>query len=706
MTSVLDAAPLPAVWIIVKISLLLAGVGLAHALLGRRLSAAARHLLLTLAIVGLLILPALSAVVPGWDAVRLPAHRDVAPIAMSIIERSNASTNAGTISAADRVSIDAVTPPRTSRAPRLEWSMLLLAVYAVGVLFLTIRLAAERWTMRTLARRASDVGDPDWTRLQIECARRMDVGRAVRFLRSREHTMPMAFGIRRPAILIPAIADEWTEERKGAVLLHELAHVARHDCLTQLLASAACVLYWFHPGVWWMARRLRVERELACDDRVLAAGTHARDYAGHLLELAYAIGDRRAPAFAVGMARPRQLEGRLRAILDGARKRALPGRRAILGSLVVAAALMLSIASAHVTTGPATAASEAAQDTPHGTWEAHPGRTPGTVQVRVREGGSSFSSTIPIERLQGLTSVDISGPGGPIHFSVQRDAGTFTFEGVVRNGVGAGAFAFAPSATFPDELAKRGIGRPTATEQYALARSDIGFAFVDELSSQRYAPVDVALLVRAAQNGVGLEYLKAMGQLGYRLQRLIALITQRQNGVDPEYIRGLAAQGLTGLSADDLVRARNNGVDPEYVKGLVTLGYRKLALDELIRLRNHGVDPEYVHGLAALGYRDLPLDELVRLRNNGVDPDYVSRLAAVGYRGFTRDDLVRLRNHGVDPEYILGMQQLGYEHLTIEELVKLRGSGVTADRVRSANARAGTRLSVDRLTSLAANGWK
>src|SRR5207244_6836031 len=139
-------------------------------------------------------------------------------------ERSNASTNAVTISAADRVSIDAVTPPRTS--PRLEWSMLLLAVYAVGVLFLTIRLAAERWTMRTLARRASDVSDPDWTRLQIECARRMDVGRAVRFLSSREHTMPMAFGIRRPAILIPAIADEWTEDRRVAVLLHELAHVA------------------------------------------------------------------------------------------------------------------------------------------------------------------------------------------------------------------------------------------------------------------------------------------------------------------------------------------------------------------------------------------------------------------------------------------------------------------------------------------------
>ncbi len=51
-----------------------------------------------------------------------------------------------------------------------------------------------------------------------------------------------------------------------------------------------------------------MERELACDDRVLATGTRAREYAGHLLELAYALGRNRAPALAVTMARPKQLE--------------------------------------------------------------------------------------------------------------------------------------------------------------------------------------------------------------------------------------------------------------------------------------------------------------------------------------------------------------------------------------------------------------
>src|SRR6185503_12449308 len=99
----------------------------------------------------------------------------------------------------------------------------------------------------------------------------------------------------------------------------ELAHVVRHDCLTQLLAAVACAVYWFHPGVWWAARRLRVERELACDDRVLASGTPAPDYAAHLLDLAYALGRTRTPVLAVSMARPPQLEGRMLAVLDTAR---------------------------------------------------------------------------------------------------------------------------------------------------------------------------------------------------------------------------------------------------------------------------------------------------------------------------------------------------------------------------------------------------
>src|SRR5262249_4782289 len=158
--------------------------------------------------------------------------------------------------------------------------------------------------------------------------------------------------------------------------------------------------------------------------------------------------------------------------------------------------------------------------------------------------------------------------------------------------IGAGTYSFTPSATFPEEMVKRGLERPSPAEQHVLARADIGFAFLDELASQRYEyPKQLVELVRAARHGVSLSYLRDMGRLGYRLGRLENLIELRNHGVDPQYIRELAAKGLSGLSTDDLLRARGSGVDPEYIGELSALGYPHLSLDALIRLRQHGVDP-------------------------------------------------------------------------------------------------------------------
>ena len=101
-----------------------------------------------------------------------------------------------------------------------------------------------------------------------------------------------------------------------------------------------------------------------------------------------------------------------------------------------------------------------------------------------------------------MTAAQLAGAGGPVQFRLRRDAGTFTFEGVVRNGVGAGTFSFAADPSFPAELAKRGFARPTAGEQYQMARHDIGFRLLDELNKQGYAKPQTPELVRAGQHGV------------------------------------------------------------------------------------------------------------------------------------------------------------------------------------------------------------
>ncbi len=648
-------------------------------------------------------------------------------------------------------------------AAPVSWGTVMIALYVAGVIGLLLYRAGQHWRLRRLARRATVVHEAEWTRLLAECARTLGIRRAVRLLRSREHTVPAAFGTFRPAILIPAVADLWDDDRRRAVMLHELAHVARRDCLTQTIAACACAAYWFHPAMWWVARRLRIERELACDDRVIAAGTEAREYAGHLLEIAYAFGTHRAPALAVSMARPRQLEGRMLAALDDTRNRRLPALRLRWASVATAAVLLLVLACARPTTVVAGTVQEAvaqppaAQGAGHesyieratrfiraaaealgfvqigaGTWEIRPTDTKGTVQLRLTERGSSSGSNIPIEQLDGLTTAQLAGAGGPVQFRLRRDAGTFTFEGVIRNGVGAGTFSFAADPTFPAELAKRGFSQPTAGEQYQLARHDIGFAFLDELTRQGYAKPQTADLVRAGQHGVQATYLREMAALGYKFSSLDPLITLRDHGITPAYVRELAELGYKGLTADAIRNARDHGITPDYVRAMRDAGYGSVPMDALINARDHGITPEYVRELGEAGHSKLPLDQLIRVRDHGVLPDYVREMrklgyplsidqlveardhgitvdyvrdmAALGYANIPMPALIRVRDHGVTAQYAQELKALGYDRLAIDDLVMLRDHGMTPDRIKQANARAGTRLPIDMLKSLARGG--
>ncbi len=488
-----------------------------------------------------------------------------------------------------------------------------------------------------------------------------------------------------------------------------------------MLASLACMLYWVHPGVWWIERRLRVERELACDDRVLSTGANAREYASHLLELAYALRSGQPPVLAVSMAGSGQLEGRMLALLDAARNRAVPALRSHLAGIVILTVLLVPLAAATIssrhlaaTTGARflqTAKVLAVQSLPDpnlpGTWDIQPTDRPRIVQLQFREGRSSHSSTIDMDHTDGFPVAQYQNADGPVQFSATRDAGTFSFEGIVRNGVGAGTYTFTPSTTFPAEMARRGFEQPSPAEQRVLARADIGFAYLDELSSQHSAmPKQVAELVGAAQHGVSLTYLREMGRFGYHLASLQALNELQNHGISPQFIRELEAEGLAHLSTDDLLRARGSGIDADFVRDLSALGYPQLSLDALIQLRGHGVDPEFVRGLADLGYEKLSLDRFVELRNHGVDPEYIRGLGTLGYSKLSLDSLIELRNHGVDPKYVKELQSVGYDRLKVEELVALRNSGIAADNIRRANARAGKHLSVEELKAMAARGWQ
>jgi beta-lactamase regulating signal transducer with metallopeptidase domain len=707
--------------IVIRASALLGAAAFATFFMRRGVSAATRHLVWTLAIGALLALPIASSVLPGWT-VSIPIAQSSASRVASAVAPVNAVVTPDVGSRHAPMSCDnggrcepATTPADASvsaSVPRQATSTAIAgisAVYAAGVVLLLMRLVLEGLALRRLTRASRDVTDAAWCRLRDEAAAQLRLSRTVRLLRSEREIMPLTFGTIAPAIVLPASADEWTGDRRRAVMLHELAHVARRDCLVQRIAAFARALYWPHPGVWWAAKRLRAEQELACDDRVLASGTSARDYAGHLLEIAHTFRAAPAPATALGMARARQLERRLLAILDDAHNRAALGRGRSTVLVVAAIAVFLPMAvigaalvpiepasEPPATAAPATATPATAAQELTGTWEAHIlSRDPGRVQLNVRYDRSMHGRTMALadlERLAGTTLASASR----VQFPIRREAGTFNIEGTCRNGACAGTFVFEPSPTFGGELAKRGIGRPTPQDQFDLAISDVGSAYLDTLAAAGYATPDLPTLVKAAKHGVDAGYIKEMASLGYRLGALDPLIRLRDHGVDPEYVRGMASHGLAKLSADDVVRARDHGVDPEYVAGLAALGFRGLDIDALVRARDHGVDPEYIRGMQGLGHK-LTIDEFRRTRDHGVDPAYVGGLASLGYRGLTADALVGARDHGVDPEYVRGMAEVGYKAIPLESLIRMRDHGVDPPYVRRLQQRGVTNLSVDEI---------
>jgi beta-lactamase regulating signal transducer with metallopeptidase domain/DUF4097 and DUF4098 domain-containing protein YvlB len=297
--------------IVVKVtSLLLLGAGVT--LLLRWHSAAARHFVWVLVLSSALVLPLIVPVAPEVSVeLRAPIEETASPPvpALPIVVQPTSDVS---------FTID-VPPPSRAWGPSV--ATVLTAIWILGVVLLLARTIVGHIGLMRIARKATPIG-PEWESTIRSAIMTSGVERPLRFAYSYMVGGPIAWGSSRPIVLFPPEAENWPPERMRVALLHELAHIARHDHASQLVAQLACALYWFHPLVWFASRALHTESEHACDDRVLEAGMPAPDYAELLVDVARTV---KAPRFnaavAMSMARHNHLEDRLSAVLDEDRSR-------------------------------------------------------------------------------------------------------------------------------------------------------------------------------------------------------------------------------------------------------------------------------------------------------------------------------------------------------------------------------------------------
>src|SRR5262249_50206996 len=138
-----------------------------------------------------------------------------------------------------------------------------------------------------------------------------------------EVEVPTAIGFFRPAVLIPAwLAEDSAATELKYVLLHELAHLERWDDWSNLVQKLIKSILFFHPAVWWIERKLSIDREIACDDAVLAQSSNPRVYAECLARVAEKRFLRRQLALAqAAVDRVKQLSSRVARILNSDAKR-------------------------------------------------------------------------------------------------------------------------------------------------------------------------------------------------------------------------------------------------------------------------------------------------------------------------------------------------------------------------------------------------
>ncbi|HEY7837458.1 MAG TPA: M56 family metallopeptidase [Terriglobales bacterium] len=155
---------------------------------------------------------------------------------------------------------------------------LLVGVWGAGAALLLARWTWRWWTLARIARQGERRGDleNDLGGLRVAiCGDGAD--RALE---------PGVFGIWHPVVLLPrGFEEQLSQDELAAVLAHERAHVWRRDNLWAAVHGVVECLFWFHPGVWWLGRKLVEERERACDEAVLEAGGDREAYASGIIRV-------------------------------------------------------------------------------------------------------------------------------------------------------------------------------------------------------------------------------------------------------------------------------------------------------------------------------------------------------------------------------------------------------------------------------------
>jgi beta-lactamase regulating signal transducer with metallopeptidase domain len=686
----------------IKSAVILLAAGLLSRSL-RKASAASRSLVWSVAMASLLALPVLSVALPSWRIEALPS---LAPIASVDASGENGSREAGgfgaiaaapapdrgqepgdglltqrqpSVNGAESPASNPVSP-RFGAAPNpvapsgneFNWNVALSLAWIAGALAVMARLIVGAASVWLLTRQAQGV-ESSWVMLARTLGARLRLRRRVRIFKTDRISMPMTWGLMRSTVLLPEEADRWTMECRWIVMAHELTHVKRRDCLMQALAQLACAVYWFNPLVWLAAWRLRVERELACDDHVLEAGAKASDYASHLVQIASSFGVANCGSpVAVGMACS-HLESRVRSILDpNARRRGVNGLKVALAA-VTAAVLTAPLAMMQ----PWRSAEASGRMDSASVNSIKLSKLP-FVGILFQQDQSGRDKARESEERQKQIS-DGAGEGqgtgqgqgqGQGVGQGQGKSGELTVEQLIE------MKAVGVTPEYIESIRRLGYSELTAKQAVELRSLGIDEEFVKQARGWTNGNPSIEELVELKSIGMSAEFINGMKQAGYNNLTIEQLVELKAVGVNPEFVESMRRAGFDKMTPGDLTELKSMGVNEAYVKEAQGWGFGKLSKDDLIEIKAMGISPEYARSMKALGFDNLSLKQLIEVKAVGVNAEFIKEMRELGFNNLPLHQLVEMKAVGVTPDYVRKMRAAGLKNVSVNELIELKATGV------------------------------
>ena len=535
------------------------------------------------------------------------------------------------------------------------------AFWLVGVFCLTLRTIGGWWLIRKL--RHSSLQKASHTlRIGLDRIRlQMGIPRFVDLRLSSRIAGPLTVGVIRPLILLPITAlTSLSPEQLEVVLAHELAHIRRADYFWNILQTMIETLFFFHPAVWWISRRLREQRELCCDDIAVQTCQDPAVYAAALLRLEEERKMHLHLAMALDGNQSRvSLRARILRILGDPEEQPRDFKPLSLAAMVAALVLFvcpLPQVFASFKTAPQVSASivhavqratqaKSVHPAPKAAVVPAPTPRPESVATPAPAAKPVTTPSPDISDTEDGQSADVSSPShNKADYIDQMKAAGYDVD--LDKYVAMKVQGITPA--YAEAMAKAGIGKPTADNLIAMKVQDIT---PDYISRMRGAGYDTDL------------------------DKYIAMKIQ---GVTTEYADAMAKTGFGKPSVDDLIAMKIQGVTPDYASKLRADGIEVSSFQDLITYRIFNVSPEFVAGMKSAGFNSIPPKKLVELRVQGVTPE-MAKTIKQQFPEATVDDLVQFRIFHIDADFIASAKRHGFAPLTIQKLVKLRISGILDD---------------------------